>query len=105
MTSLKMRFLGSPQEFYDLPESSAPLRPSEPHEIAYLQYTSGSTRFPRGVMITQKAVLNNLLVICKHGIQVRPQDRAVSWLPYFQREYRQSPHKDPSGMNPLEVDL
>ena len=80
---LKMRFLGSPQEFYDLPGSSAPLRPSEPHEIAYLQYTSGSTRFPRGVMITQKAVLNNLLVICKHGIQVRPQDRAVSWLPYF----------------------
>jgi fatty-acyl-CoA synthase len=80
---LKMRFLGSPQDFYDLPEPSIRLRPSEPNEVAYLQYTSGSTRFPRGVMITQKAVLNNLFAILKYGIQVRPQDRAVSWLPYF----------------------
>jgi fatty-acyl-CoA synthase len=51
--------------------------------MAYLQYTSGSTRFPRGVMITQKAVLSNLFAILKYGIQVRPGDRAVSWLPYY----------------------
>ena len=80
---LKLRFLGSPQDFYDLPEPDIRLRPSEPHEVAYLQYTSGSTRFPRGVMITQKAVLSNLFAILKYGIQVRPADRAVSWLPYF----------------------
>ena len=60
---LKMRFLGSPQDFYDLPEPNIRLRPSEPDEVAYLQYTSGSTRFPRGVMITQKAVLSNLFAI------------------------------------------
>ena len=81
--SLKMRFIGGPQDFYDLPEPSIRLRPSEPNEVAYLQYTSGSTRFPRGVMISQKAVLSNLFAILKYGIQVRPADRAVSWLPYF----------------------
>ncbi|UCD82248.1 MAG: fatty acyl-AMP ligase, partial [Desulfobacterales bacterium] len=81
--ALKLRFLGSPQDFYDLPVPSIRLRPSEPNEIAYLQYTSGSTRFPRGVMITQKAVLSNLLAILKYGIQVRSEDRGVSWLPYF----------------------
>ena len=80
---LKMRFLGGPQDFYDLPESSIRLRPSEPDEVAYLQYTSGSTRFPRGVMITQKAVLSNLFAILKYGIQIRSEDRGVSWLPYF----------------------
>ena len=80
---LNLRFLGSPQDFYDLPEPSIRLRPSEPNEVAYLQYTSGSTRFPRGVMITQKAVLSNLFAILKYGIQVRPEERAVSWLPYF----------------------
>jgi fatty-acyl-CoA synthase len=80
---LNLRFLGSPQDFYDLPISSTPLRPSEPNEIAYLQYTSGSTRFPRGVMITQKAVLSNLFAILKYGIQIRLKDRGVSWLPYY----------------------
>ena len=80
---LKLRFLGSPQDFNNLAEPNIRLRPSEPNEVAYLQYTSGSTRFPRGVMITQKAVLSNLFAILKYGIQIRPADRAVSWLPYF----------------------
>jgi len=80
---LNLRFLGSPQDFYDLPTTDTPLRPSEPNEIAYLQYTSGSTRFPRGVMISQKAVLSNLFAILKYGIQVRAEDRGVSWLPYY----------------------
>jgi len=80
---LNLRFAGSPKEFDDLPQSDEQLRPSESNEIAYLQYTSGSTRFPRGVMITQKAVMSNLFAILKYGIQIRPGDRAVSWLPYF----------------------
>jgi fatty-acyl-CoA synthase len=82
-TGLNLRFSGSPKEFDDLAESDEELRPSEPTDIAYLQYTSGSTRFPRGVMITQKAVLSNLFAILKYGIQIRPGDRGVSWLPYF----------------------
>jgi fatty-acyl-CoA synthase len=80
---LKLRFIGSPQDFYDLVEPNIRLQPSQPNEVAYLQYTSGSTRFPRGVMITQKAVLSNLFAILKYGIQVRTGDRAVSWLPYY----------------------
>ncbi len=32
-------------------------------ELAYLQYTSGSTRFPRGTMITQASALHNLEAI------------------------------------------
>jgi fatty-acyl-CoA synthase len=80
---LQLRFLGGPKDFCDLQEPSIRLRPSEPDDVAYLQYTSGSTRFPRGVMITQKAVMSNLLAILKYGIQIRPEDRAVSWLPYF----------------------
>jgi fatty-acyl-CoA synthase len=79
----KVRFSGSPGDFDALPESNAPLSPSRPDELAYLQYTSGSTRFPRGVMITQKAVLNNLYIILNNGIRIQPGDRAVSWLPYF----------------------
>jgi fatty-acyl-CoA synthase len=80
---LNMRLVGSPEAFADLPEQPRQLRPLESDEIAYLQYTSGSTRFPRGVVITQKAVMNNLTDIVKYGVKVRPGDRCFSWLPYY----------------------
>ncbi|MBW1981299.1 MAG: fatty acyl-AMP ligase [Deltaproteobacteria bacterium] len=80
---LDLKFYGSPAEFSVLPKADKELQPLQATEIAYLQYTSGSTRFPRGVMITQKALMSNLSGITKYGLQVRPGDRAVSWLPYY----------------------
>jgi fatty-acyl-CoA synthase len=82
-TRLDIHFLGTPQAYDKFPESKVELQPLDINELAYLQYTSGSTRFPRGVMITQKAVLNNLSAIINHGLKIRTGDRAVSWLPFF----------------------
>lgn len=78
-----IRFIGNSETFEKLPEATVPLQPLQADELAYLQYTSGSTRFPRGVMISQKAVLTNARAIIEHGVQVRRGDRAVSWLPYY----------------------
>ncbi|EAR22571.1 acyl-CoA synthase [Nitrococcus mobilis Nb-231] len=80
---LKLRFVGSPADFYALEEPAVELESSGPDEIAYLQYTSGSTRFPRGVVITQQAVMANLAGIVGTGLAVRPGDRCVSWLPFY----------------------
>ena len=80
---LGLRFCGTPEAFGELPEASIPLSPLGPKELAYIQYTSGSTQFPRGVMITQKAVLNNLANIIKYGSKIRPGDRCASWLPFY----------------------
>jgi fatty-acyl-CoA synthase len=80
---LNLRMVGSPEAFAELPESPVRFQPLESDEIAYLQYTSGSTRFPRGVMITEKAVMSNLADITRHGVKIRPGDRCVSWLPYY----------------------
>lgn len=80
---LGLHFLGSPEDLGTLPEAKRPLEPLRSDELAYIQYTSGSTRFPRGVMITQHAVMNNLSHISKHGAEIRPGDRCVSWLPYY----------------------
>jgi len=59
----------------DLPQGRA-------DDIAYLQYSSGSTRFPHGVAVTHHALLDNLHA---HGIglQVRATDRCISWLPWY----------------------
>lgn len=80
---LVIPFIGSLQDVKNLPDSAEDLQPKGPKELAYLQYTSGSTRFPRGVMITQKAVCHNLQIIIQHGVKVRTGDRAVSWLPFY----------------------
>lgn len=80
---LDIHFVGNPQAYDKFPESKVDLQPLDTNELAYLQYTSGSTRFPRGVMITQEAVINNLSVIINHGLKIRTGDRAVSWLPYY----------------------
>ncbi len=58
-----------------------PHRPA-PDDIAYLQYSSGSTRFPHGVMVTHRALLANLR--CHSlGMEIQWDDRVVSWLPMY----------------------
>ena len=54
----------------------------QPDDICFLQYSSGSTRFPHGVAITHRALLANLAGH-GHGMQVGPNDRAISWLPWY----------------------
>jgi fatty-acyl-CoA synthase len=51
-------------------------------EIAYLQYSSGSTRFPHGVAVTHHALLDNLRA---HGVglELEDTDRVISWLPWY----------------------
>jgi fatty-acyl-CoA synthase len=62
-------------------EGTAPHQP-DPDSIAYLQYSSGSTRFPHGVAITHRAVMANLT---GHALAmgIAPGDRGISWLPWY----------------------
>ncbi|QQN75794.1 fatty acyl-AMP ligase [Croceicoccus sp. YJ47] len=59
-----------------------PLPTLDPDDICYLQYSSGSTRFPHGVAVTHRALLNNL-AYHSHGMQVTDGDRCISWLPWY----------------------
>ena len=60
------------------------VRPAEMtiDDIAYLQYTSGSTRVPAGVEITHRAVGTNALQMI-HSIELNENSRGVTWLPLF----------------------
>jgi natural product biosynthesis luciferase-like monooxygenase protein/amino acid adenylation domain-containing protein len=50
--------------------------------VAFLQYTSGSTRTPRGVILTHANVLANCALI--HGcFESKPQTQGVFWLPFY----------------------
>ena len=64
------------------PALAAPLPQAKPDDIGYLQYSSGSTRFPHGVAVTHRALLNNLAAH-SHGMDLAQDDRCVSWLPWY----------------------
>jgi acyl-CoA synthetase (AMP-forming)/AMP-acid ligase II len=51
----------------------------EPGDVAYLQYTSGSTRTPAGVMITH----DNVVLNARQVLTAFPTGTSVSWLPLF----------------------
>jgi fatty acid CoA ligase FadD32 len=50
--------------------------------IAYLQYTSGSTRIPTGVQITHLNLATNVVQVIE-ALEGEEGDRGVSWLPFF----------------------
>jgi fatty-acyl-CoA synthase len=55
---------------------------ADPEDICYLQYSSGSTRFPQGVAVTHKALLHNLYGHAA-SMDIHDNDRVVSWLPWY----------------------
>ena len=69
-------------EFNDRIALKTELPQATTDEVCYLQYSSGSTRFPHGVAVTHKALLNNLSAHA-HGMQLEAGDRCVSWLPWY----------------------
>ena len=56
--------------------------PAGPETVAYLQYTSGSTRTPTGVEITHLNLPTNCVQVI-HALEGQDGDRGVSWLPFF----------------------
>jgi fatty-acyl-CoA synthase len=68
--------------FLAAPGAEAELPPVSPDDICYLQYSSGSTRFPHGVAVTHRALLNNLAGHA-HAMKIGSGDRGVSWLPWY----------------------
>jgi fatty-acyl-CoA synthase len=56
--------------------------PAREEDIAFLQYTSGSTGDPRGVTLTHANLLANIHSIVS-GVNLQPEDVAVSWLPLY----------------------
>jgi fatty-acyl-CoA synthase len=68
----------------DLAASGAPVSGPEGNggDPAFIQYTSGSTGEPKGVLLTHDNLLANIRAIAA-GLEVRPTDVGVSWLPLY----------------------
>ncbi len=59
------------------------IRPHGADDLCYIQYSSGSSSSPKGIIGSQKSVTANCLGITRDGLQVVENDRATSWLPMY----------------------
>ncbi len=56
--------------------------PAKPGDIAFLQYTSGSTGNPKGVVLTHANLVTNIRGMAE-AVQASANDVFVSWLPLY----------------------
>ncbi len=54
----------------------------DPHDVIQMQYTSGTTGFPKGVMLTHYGIINQAHVSCLIG-NLGPDERYVTAMPFF----------------------
>ena len=81
-SDLDLVFSGSLDD-YMATERDGEHRLPSPDDLAYLQYSSGSTRFPHGVSVTHRSLLANTHGMGYHGVRLEDHDRCVSWLPFY----------------------
>ena len=78
-----LKVVGAFDQFDGLPESVTDLPRIGQDDLSYLQFSSGSTRSPTGVAVTQRALLANLRGILRDALKLKSGDRCMSWLPFY----------------------
>ena len=62
------------------PGSHGDVHASQPDDIGFIQYSSGSTSDPKGVVLTHRNLCVNIRAIVE-GFDWRDDDQALSWMP------------------------
>lgn len=79
---IELKCIGDYDTYMNTDKIGEPVLPT-PDDLAYLQYSSGSTRFPHGVSVTHRSLLSNTHGMGFHGVHLEDHDRCVSWLPFY----------------------
>lgn len=75
--------IGTAQDLIERAAPSPVLPRAKADDLSYIQYSSGSTRFPTGVMVTHASLMANCRAMTRYGVRNGAGDRGTSWLPFF----------------------
>lgn len=78
---LSLNFIGTLDDLLAMPTDKA-LSPGGPGDLCYIQYSSGSTRFPKGVAVTHANLMANCSAM-NTAVSIVQGDRGISWLPFY----------------------
>lgn len=70
------------EDVENLPKGDS-LRVHDENGMCYIQYSSGSSSAPKGILGTQSSVTANCRGITRDGLTILEDDRATSWLPMY----------------------
>ena len=84
---LKQQMAGRPFDAITVGESQncapeTPFPSAQPEDVAFIQYTSGSTGNPKGVQLSHRNLITNIRQLIA-GFRMTPAERVVSWLPVY----------------------
>jgi acyl-CoA synthetase (AMP-forming)/AMP-acid ligase II len=65
---------------FDTESANAEVHEARPEDIAFIQFSSGSTGDPKGVVLTHENLTANITAIIKGG-QYVPGEKSLSWMP------------------------
>ncbi|HVJ55669.1 MAG TPA: fatty acyl-AMP ligase [Aliidongia sp.] len=83
VAGFELKLAGTLERLDDIEPAAGDLPKQNPDDLSYLQFSSGSTRFPLGIAVTQRAFMANASRISRDGLAVVDGDRAISWLPFY----------------------
>ena len=81
--TLDLVYAGALSQFQPDPCAQSDLPQARPDDLSYLQFSSGTTRFPLGVEVTHSSFMANARGISQHGLRLHHDDRCCSWLPFY----------------------
>lgn len=80
---LPVQTISTVADLAEKPSALAALQPLGANDVSHIQFSSGSTAFPKGIQISQRALMANLGGIIRDGVGITAEDRVVSWLPFY----------------------
>lgn len=82
LLSKSLRLIISEKDLH-VDETGMDLNSNASDKLAFIQFTSGSTKTPRGVSVLHSNLSAHAQCIMFEGLKVTPEDRGCTWLPFY----------------------